>query len=127
MTHDLVMRRRSDSARKFTLLRVIYCALRTFCAFFRRSLSLDMSTIRSMNWTGERIDDLAKRMDYGFDQVNNRIERGELALVTFQSEVRAGLAGVNGRIDRIFNLLLAGFISLVVSLVGVIAAFVLAA
>lgn len=66
-------------------------------------------------WTDERLDDLARRMDAGFDRVDADVR--ELRI-----ETREGLAAVRGEIDMLRITLLRVGGGVIVGLVGVIAA-----
>ncbi len=50
-------------------------------------------------WTDERLDDLTKRMDRGFDQVDKRFERVEGDIRELRSEMNTGFNAVNARFD----------------------------
>ena len=57
-----------------------------------------------MAWTDERLDDLSRRMDNGFERVDADIRelRGEVrdGFQTMNRKIDEGLLAVNGRIDE---------------------------
>jgi hypothetical protein len=66
-------------------------------------------------WTDERLDDLAQRMDTGFDRVDRDIR-------DLRAEMGQGFAGVRGEIEALRVTLLRIGGGMMVGLVGVIAA-----
>lgn len=59
-------------------------------------------------WTDERLDDLARRVDAGFDRIDREIRE-------LRSELRSEVAGLRGTMSRVGG-------GIMVGLVGVIAA-----
>ena len=75
-----------------------------------------MAVMAREAWTDERIDDLAKRMDQGFNRVEADIR-----------EVKAGISALNIRIDSMQRAMIIGFVTLFASIVASVIGGVLAA
>jgi hypothetical protein len=82
-----------------------------------------MAVMAREAWTDERLDDLAKRMDKGFDEV-----KGEIC------ELRGQIAALNARLDSmqqtiagVQQTMVIGFISLFVSIAAVVIGGMIAA
>ena len=69
-----------------------------------------MSAVREA-WTDERLDDLAHRMDGGFERVDRDIR--DLRL-----EMNSRFDAVNGRFDAMQRMMLAGFVSILAALIA---------
>jgi hypothetical protein len=71
-----------------------------------------MATIGdTMTWTDERIDDLAKKVDDGFEKVDAEIG-------VLRADVISGFLRVNDRIDRMNHILVGGLFAVVAVLFG---------
>jgi hypothetical protein len=66
-------------------------------------------------WTDERLDDLANRMDAGFERVDRDIR-------DLRCELRAEIGGLRGEIDALRLTMLRSGGGIMIGLVGVIAA-----
>jgi tetrahydromethanopterin S-methyltransferase subunit G len=53
--------------------------------------------------TNHRIDELSKRMDFGFAQTNQRLTRVEDDVRALRTEMKDGFDGVNNRFDDVNN------------------------
>ncbi|HWT89784.1 MAG TPA: hypothetical protein VN179_01590 [Solirubrobacterales bacterium] len=62
-------------------------------------------------WTDGRMDDLAKRMDKGFDEVKGEVR-------DLRSEMNARFAAVDARFDAMQRTMIIGFASIVASVIG---------
>lgn len=85
-------------------------------------------------WTDERLDDLTKRVDKGFEAVDRRFEavdrrfeevKGEIREV--RGEVRELRTETNARFDSLQRTMIIGFAGIVASTVGSVIAAVLVA
>ena len=79
-----------------------------------------MTVMAREAWTDERLDDLAKRMDKGFEEVKGEV--GDL-----RSEMNARFAAVDQRFDSMQRTMVIGFVSLIASMVGAVFAGVVGA
>jgi hypothetical protein len=86
------------------------------------------------NWNDERLDELARRMDKGFEEAATKVEltalRNEVNLRFDRvderfgevdqrlHEVTSGLRYLGERFDRLQNTLLIGFLGLIAAVVG---------
>ena len=61
---------------------------------------------RRDNWNDDRLDELSRRMDNGFEAVDRRMERGFNAAREEMSELRADMRHLNERFDRLYYLVL---------------------
>ncbi len=91
-----------------------------------------MSAVREA-WTDERLDDLANRVDRGFDRVDakfveveTRMERGfdrvDAELRTLRGEINERCEGIDRRFDAMQRTMIVGFASIVASVFGGFAA-----
>ncbi|MEX2253151.1 MAG: hypothetical protein WD649_03285 [Thermoleophilaceae bacterium] len=82
-----------------------------------------------MAWTDERLDDLARRMDAGFERVDGDIRELRTEVRVQGTELRGEIAGLGtalrGEIDGLRITLLRVGGAMVAGLVGVIAAVLL--
>jgi thiosulfate reductase cytochrome b subunit len=62
-------------------------------------------------WTDERLDDLAHRVDGGFERVDRDIH-------DLRSEMNSRFDAVNGRFDAMQRMMLAGFVSILAALIA---------
>jgi len=62
-------------------------------------------------WTDERLDDLAKRMDKGFDEVKGEVHE-------LRSEMKSRFAAVDSRFDSMQRTMVIGFVTLNASVIG---------
>jgi hypothetical protein len=62
-------------------------------------------------WTDERLDDLTKKVDNGFDRVDRDIRE-------LRSEMKYLHQEMNERFDALMGRLLAGFLVLIAALIG---------
>jgi thiosulfate reductase cytochrome b subunit len=69
-----------------------------------------MSAVREA-WTDERLDDLAHRMDGGFERVDRDIR-------DLRAEMNSRFDAVNGRFDAMQRMMLAGFVSILAALIA---------
>lgn len=69
-------------------------------------------------WTDERLDDMSRRMDVGFDRVDREVRdvRGEVA--GLRTEMHQGFAEVRGELNGLRLLMLRMFGGLVASLIA---------
>ena len=88
------------------------------------------------SWTDDRLDDLAKRMDAGFDRVDVDLRglRGEMKagfervdgkFRALRGEVRSEMGQLNARFDACYRVLLMSSVGTVVALLGLIGALTL--
>ncbi|HKO37021.1 MAG TPA: hypothetical protein VJU14_01495 [Solirubrobacterales bacterium] len=62
-------------------------------------------------WTDERLDDLANRMDKGFDEVKGEVKE-------LRSEMNGRFAAVEARFDSMQRAMIIGFVTLNASVIG---------
>jgi hypothetical protein len=62
-------------------------------------------------WTDERLGDLAKRMDRGFDEVKGEVKE-------LRSEMNDRFATVDARFDSMQRTMIIGFVTLNASVIG---------
>jgi len=62
-------------------------------------------------WTDERLDDLAKRMDQGFDRVDKDIR-------DLRAEMNDRFGEMNARFDSMQRMMLAGYLTAVLAFVA---------
>jgi DNA anti-recombination protein RmuC len=85
----------------------------------------------TQSWTDDRIDDLAKRVDNGFAQVDRRFEQVseeqrelrialERSSTELRSEIKAMGDSFNQRFDRLQQVLLAGAIAATMTMIAAI-------
>lgn len=91
-----------------------------------------MAVMVRETWTDERLDDLAKRMDRGFDEVKGEIREvkgeirdvkveirdGRLETNGLRSEMNARFDSMNQRFDAMQRTMIIGFVTLFASIVG---------
>jgi len=70
-----------------------------------------MAVMAREAWTDGRMDDLAKRMDKGFDEVKGEVR-------DLRSEMNARFAAVDARFDAMQRTMIIGFASIVASVIG---------
>jgi hypothetical protein len=70
-----------------------------------------MAVMAREAWTDERLDDLAKRMDKGFDEVKGEVKE-------LRSEMNGRFTAVEARFDAMQRTMIIGFASIVASVVG---------
>ncbi|HEX2265391.1 MAG TPA: hypothetical protein VHH14_03825 [Solirubrobacterales bacterium] len=70
-----------------------------------------MAVMAREAWTDGRLDDLAKRMDKGFDEVKGEVR-------DLRSEMNARFAAVDARFDAMQRTMIIGFASIVASVIG---------
>lgn len=74
-------------------------------------------------WTDERLDDLANRMDKGFDEVKGEIREVRIEMNVLRSEMNQRLDSMNQRFDSMQRTMIIGFVtmsaSIIAALVGV--------
>jgi hypothetical protein len=81
-------------------------------------------------WTDERLDDLNKKVDQGFERTENAIaetkaemREGFARVDADIRELRGEISGLNARFDALNGRLLAGFFVLLAAVIGSNAAF----
>ena len=62
-------------------------------------------------WTDERLDDLAKRMDKGFDEVKGEVQE-------LRQEMNSRLSAIDGRFDKLQQTLILGLAGMTASIVA---------
>jgi hypothetical protein len=77
-------------------------------------------------WTDERLDDLAKRVDKGFDEVKGEIREVKGEVREVKGEVRELRSEVNVRFDSMQRTMIIGFVTLFASIVASVIAGLLA-
>jgi hypothetical protein len=70
-----------------------------------------MTVMAREAWTDERLDDLAKRMDKGFDEVKGEV--GE-----FRKEMNSRFSSIDARFDAMQRTMVLSAVSLSASIVG---------
>jgi hypothetical protein len=70
-----------------------------------------MAVMARETWTDERLDDLAKRMDKGFDEVKGEV--GEL-----RKEMNSRFSSIDARFDAMQRTMVLSAVSLSASIVG---------
>jgi hypothetical protein len=75
-----------------------------------------MAVMARETWTDERLDDLAKRMDKGFEEVKGEVK-----------ELRGQIGALNARFDSMQQTMVIGFISLFVGIAAVVIGGLIAA
>ncbi len=87
-----------------------------------------MASVREA-WTDERLDDLTKGVDRGFDrvdarfeQIDRRFERVDREFHVLRAEMNTRFDSVEGRIDGLQRTMVVGFGSIVASVLGSVAA-----
>jgi hypothetical protein len=60
-----------------------------------------MQTMARESWTDERLDDLTKHMDRGFDRVDARFERVEGSIHELRAEMDRRFDKVDARFDQV--------------------------
>lgn len=76
-------------------------------------------------WTDERLDDLNKKVDRGFERTKAAIAETKVEVKELRREMHAGFARVDGRLDklndrfdRLSQILIGGTIAIIVTLIG---------
>lgn len=81
-----------------------------------------------MDWTDERMDDLASRMDAGFLRTDHDIRDLRSEIAALREETHDGFAAVrkemSDQFGQLHGMMLRGMIALIVGLLGVLAALV---
>jgi hypothetical protein len=74
-----------------------------------------MAVMARETWTDERLDDLTKRMDKGFDEVKGEV--GEL-----RKEMNSRFSSIDARFDAMQRTMIIGFASIAASVIGALLA-----
>lgn len=69
-------------------------------------------------WTDERLDDLTKRMDKGFDEVKGEIRDVKGEVRALRTEMNTKFAVVDARFDSMQRTMVIGFASIVASVIA---------
>ena len=77
-----------------------------------------MAVMVRETWTDERLDDLAKRMDKGFDEVKGEIRDLRIETNGLRSEMNTRLDGMNQRFDAMQRTMIIGFVTLAASVIA---------
>jgi hypothetical protein len=72
---------------------------------------LSMAVMAREAWTDERLDDLARRMDRGFEEVKGEVR-------DLRTEMNARFAAVDARFDAMQRTMIIGFVTLIGSVVA---------
>jgi hypothetical protein len=78
-----------------------------------------MAVMAREAWTDERLDDLSRRMDRGFDEVKGEVR-------DLRSEMNNRFAAVDARFDSMQRTMIIGFASIVASTVASVVGAVIA-
>ena len=76
------------------------------------------------SWNDERLDELARRMDAGFEkmatkeEMNLRFDAVDARLGRFEGGITAQLADISNRLDRLSNGLLMGAFGVIAALIA---------
>jgi hypothetical protein len=69
-------------------------------------------------WTDERLDDLAKRMDKGFDEVKGEVREVKGDVRDLRSEMNNRFTAMDARFESMQRTMIIGFVTLNASFVG---------
>jgi hypothetical protein len=79
-----------------------------------------MAVMAREQWTDQRLDDLKESVNQRFDQVDKRFDQVDARFAKVESEMKAGFAEVNGRIDSMQRTMIVCFSGMTASIVGAI-------
>jgi tetrahydromethanopterin S-methyltransferase subunit G len=79
-----------------------------------------MAVMAREAWTDERLDDLKENVNQRFDQVDKRFDQVDERFAKVESEMKAGFAEVNRRIDSMQRTMIVCFSGMTASIVGAI-------
>jgi len=79
-----------------------------------------MAVMAREAWTDERLDDFKENVNQRFDQVDKRFDQVDARFAKVESEMKAGFAVVNRRIDSMQRTMIVCFSGMTASIVGAI-------
>jgi len=79
-----------------------------------------MAVMAREAWTDERLDDFKENVNQRFDQVDKRFDQVDARFAKVESEMKAGFAEVNRRIDSMQRTMIVCFSGMTASIVGAI-------
>jgi hypothetical protein len=77
-----------------------------------------MAVMAREAWTDERLDDLTKRMDKGFDEVKGEVKEVKGEVKELRLEMNSRFATVEARFDSMQRTMIIGFVTLNASVIG---------
>jgi hypothetical protein len=88
----------------------------------KRNPRVTLTLVERTAWTDERLDDLARRMEAGFERLDSDIRELRTEVRQLGSELRGEMGGVRGEIDALRVTILRVGGGMMAGLIGVIAA-----